>query len=201
MADTVRLLASLPLARWLAPGGLVAVWLTNKHAILPALTDPPGAGVGGGAGGVFSAWGVELVAEWVWVKVTQAGEPVFDVESAYRKPWERLLVARRRGGGGGGRGGGGESGMAQTPGTEPAQKTAVTPRVIAAVPDVHSRKPNLRALFADVLPQGFTAMEVFARNLTAGWWCWGDDVLRFQGGEWWSEEDAKREAAVDDGTL
>ncbi len=56
---------------------------------------------------------------------------------------------------------------------------------LSAVPDVHSRKPNLRQLFDEILPPGYAALEVFARNLTAGWWSWGDDVLHFQHTSHW----------------
>ena len=75
---------------------------------------------------------------------------------------------------------------------------AVKGEGIVAVPDVHSRKPNLRGVFEDagLVPQGggYEAMEVFARNLTAGWWGWGDEVLLFQRRECWvDEEEEKKE--------
>ncbi|KAG7287875.1 hypothetical protein NEMBOFW57_007392 [Staphylotrichum longicolle] len=98
------LLRQIPVASRLAPGGLVAVWVTNAPRFVDLLTRPQG--------GVFAEWDVELVGEWTWAKVTTAGEPVVAVGSAWRKPWERLLIARRRkkgaaGGDGDGRGGGG----------------------------------------------------------------------------------------------
>ncbi|GKT85444.1 MT-A70 family protein [Colletotrichum tofieldiae] len=113
-------------------------------------------------GGVLASWGLEVAAEWIWVKLTSRGEPIFDPESAWRKPWERLIIARKRG-----------------------DNRKVSQRVIAAVPDVHSRKPNLRHLFEDELPQGYLGLEIFARNLTAGWWGWGNEVLRFQEPQHW----------------
>ena len=127
--------------------------------------------------------GLELVAEWTWLKVTDRGEPVFDLDGFYRKPWERLLIARRRGESRSRNGSDGaaiESGTIQHP---------IKPRIIVAVPDVHSRKPNLRPLFGDLLQPGFSALEVFARNLTAGWWSWGDEVLRFQESRHWTSEE------------
>ena len=70
-------------------------------------------------------------------------------------------------------------------------------KVIVAVPDVHSRKPNLRGVFEDagLVPKGggYEAMEVFARNLTAGWWGWGDEVLLFQRRECWVDEEEEKE--------
>lgn len=156
--DEIRSTLSLiPIASHLAPAGLVAVWITNKASVLELLTSPRG---------VFAEWGLELVGEWTWLKVTTAGEPMVDVDSTWRKPWERLLVARKRG--------------AET-------RLPSRSRVIVSVPDLHSRKPNLRPLFDDISPPGYRGLEIFARNLTAGWWSWGDEVLKFQQPEHWVE--------------
>lgn len=151
-------LSLIPIASHLAREGLVAVWITNKASVLELLTSPRG---------MFAEWGLELVDEWTWLKVTTAGEPVVDVNSAWRKPWERLLIAKRRG-----------AGMPKLPSRR---------RVIVSVPDLHSRKPNLRSIFEDILPPGYRGLEIFARNLTAGWWSWGDEVLKFQQPEHWAE--------------
>ncbi|KDN67631.1 hypothetical protein CSUB01_07320 [Colletotrichum sublineola] len=153
LKETRALLDHIPVAAHLAEGGLVAIWVTNKATLVDLLTSPRG---------VLASWGLEVAAEWVWVKLTARGEPMFDPGSVWRKPWERLVVARRRG-----------------------DNRKVPQRVIAAVPDVHSRKPNLRHLFEDQLPRGYLGLEVFARNLTAGWWGWGDEVLRFQESRHW----------------
>ncbi|KAK1850447.1 mt-a70 family [Colletotrichum chrysophilum] len=155
LKETRLLLEQIPVGGHLADGGLVAVWVTNKPSLVDLLTSPKG---------VLSGWGLEVAAEWTWVKITSQGEPIFDTESAWRKPWERLIIARRRGGGDG---------------------RKIPQRIIAAVPDIHSRKPNLRPLFGDLLPQVFRGLEVFARHLTAGWWAWGNEVLRFQEGHHW----------------
>ncbi|KAL8372068.1 hypothetical protein RB595_001726 [Gaeumannomyces hyphopodioides] len=154
-AEIRRLLSLIPVTAHLAPDGLVAVWVTNKPAFTEVLTS------------LLDEWGLELVGEWAWLKVTSQGEPVFPVESEFRKPWEPLLVARRKG----------------SSRTLPAGWDR---RVLVAVPDVHSRKPNLRRLFQGVLQPGFCGLEVFARSLVAGWWSWGDDVLRFQHRSHWA---------------
>ena len=153
--ETRELLSLIPIPAHLAQGGLVAIWVTNKHSITELLTT---------ANGLFAAWGLELAAEWVWLKVTATGEPVVDLESTWRKPWERLLVARR-------------------PSLQKARH--VLDKVIIGVPDVHSRKPNLRSLFDPLLGQGYKGLEIFARNLTAGWWSWGDEVLFYQRHDQW----------------
>ncbi|EFY98207.1 MT-A70 domain protein [Metarhizium robertsii] len=157
--DDIRaLLTSIPISAHLASDGLVAVWITNKASIPELLTSPAG---------VFASWGVELVAEWTWLKITAAGEPLYDVESVWRKPWEKILIAK-------------PIGVPAPPGLKA--------KVIVAAPDVHSRKPNLRLLFQDVLgQQDYAGLEIFARNLTAGWWSWGDQVLHFQGQQYWEQ--------------
>ncbi|PHH59270.1 hypothetical protein CDD81_3506 [Ophiocordyceps australis] len=149
------LLLKIPVNTLLAADGLVAVWITNKHDIPSLLTSDDG---------VFAAWGLELVIEWTWLKITSTGHPLLDLDSLWRKPWERLFIAKRR--------------SFSTP-------SLLKSKIIMAVPDEHSRKPNLRAMFHDVLGTEYQGLEVFARNLTAGWWSWGSEVLRFQHAHYW----------------
>jgi len=153
--ETRDLLSLIPVQKHLARKGLVAIWTTNSHSVVEMITLP---------GGVLAEWGLELVGEWIWLKITSLGEPIVDPESTWRKPWERLLIAKRK----------------DDPLVEVLDR-----RVLVGVPDMHSRKPNLRRLFDDVLDPGYLGLEVFARNLTAGWWSWGDEVTRFQAeGSW-----------------
>ncbi|CAJ2513602.1 Uu.00g017210.m01.CDS01 [Anthostomella pinea] len=159
MDEAKDLLCQIPVASHLTPDGLVAVWVTNKAAVTDLVTAP---------GGIFTQWGLEPIGEYIWLKITSSGDPVIDVESQWRKPWERLLIARRTG--------------------SPV-KLPVTPKVMLAVPDVHSRKPNLGSLFTDVLPENYQGLEVFARNLTAGWWSWGNEALYFQQRHHWVDVD------------
>lgn len=156
LVDMRRLLLQIPLPSHLATDGLVAAWITNKHSIRDFVTSPTG---------LFAAWGLEVAAEWTWLKVATSGEPLYDVESTWRKPWEKLIIAKRIGS---------------------KKPDALKNKVIVAVPDVHSRKPNLRPLFQDVFGEGFVGLEVFARNLTAGWWSWGDQALHFQQAQHWT---------------
>ncbi|KAI1142319.1 MT-A70 family [Hypoxylon sp. FL0543] len=157
MQKARELLSQIPVASHLKPDGLVAVWVTNKVAVADLLTSHSG---------IFSEWGVEPIGEWVWLKIASSGDPIIDVESQWRKPWERLLLGRKRGS---------------------IQKAPVPTKVIMGVPDVHSRKPNLRPIFRDMLPENYNGLEVFARNLTAGWWSLGNEVLYFQQRHHWAE--------------
>ncbi|KAM7218571.1 MT-A70 domain containing protein [Rhypophila decipiens] len=161
--STKALLSLIPVASHLAPGGLVAVWVTNSPKAAELLTA---------RGGLFDDWHVDLAGEWTWLKVTATGESIVDIHATWKKPWERLLIAKKR------------SGIANSPSSS---SESITRKVIVTVPDVHSRKPNLRGLFDELLPNGYKALEVFARNLTAGWWCWGDQVLLYQHKDHWVE--------------
>ncbi|KAG6034827.1 hypothetical protein E4U19_005415 [Claviceps sp. Clav32 group G5] len=165
LAEMRTLLTSIPVADHLARDGLVAVWITNKASIPELLASPDG-------DSVFASWGVQLAAEWTWLKITADGKPLYDMASVWRKPWEKILIAKRIG--------------AQTP-------PRLRPKIIVAAPDVHSRKPNLRGLLGQILGDGdghgeaqYCGLEVFARNLTAGWWSWGDEVLHFQDRRFWA---------------
>ncbi|KAK3954614.1 MT-A70-domain-containing protein [Pseudoneurospora amorphoporcata] len=161
--DSIRdVLSQIPVASHLSEDGLVAVWVTNSARAAELLTCPQG---------IFDEWGVEPVGEWIWLKVTTGGEPIVSLDSAWRKPWERLLLARKRG----------------TAGPNVKKRSPIETKVIVTVPDLHSRKPNLRGLVADLLPLNYQALEVFARNLTAGWWSWGDQCLLFQHRSRWVE--------------
>ncbi|EAA33305.2 MT-A70-domain-containing protein [Neurospora crassa] len=173
-ADSIRdLLSQIPVASHLSEDGLVAVWVTNSARAAELLTCPKG---------IFDEWQVELIGEWIWLKVTTGGEPIVSLDCAWRKPWERLLLARKRGTG---------------PGVK--KRSPIETKVIVTVPDLHSRKPNLRGLFADLLPPDYQALEVFARNLTAGWWSWGDQCLLFQHRSRWVELVAEKEEEKEEG--
>ncbi|OTB08129.1 hypothetical protein M426DRAFT_201450 [Hypoxylon sp. CI-4A] len=163
MQEARNLLSQIPVASHLKPDGIVAVWVTNKASVTDLLTSP---------GGIFSEWDLEFVGEWIWLKITSSGDPIIDLEARWRKPWERLLLGRKRGG---------------------TSKSPILTKVIMGVPDIHSRKPNLRSLFQDLLPENYGGLEVFARNLTAGWWSWGNEVLHFQQRHHWVEIDGKEQ--------
>ncbi|RAH65192.1 MT-A70 family [Aspergillus aculeatinus CBS 121060] len=142
---------------------IAAIWITNSGKARKTAYD------------AIQGAGLTVCEEWVWVKTTTEGEPITPVGALWRKPYEILVIGRRR---------------ADLSGS-------ITRRVIAAVPDVHSRKPNLREVFEQVFfsdrsPRDkagmrYTALEVFARNLTAGWWAVGDEALKFNAEEWWVE--------------
>ncbi|KAL4998157.1 hypothetical protein BDV10DRAFT_167889 [Aspergillus recurvatus] len=140
--------------------------------------------------------GFSVCEEWVWIKTTVQGEPVTPIEGLWRKPYEVLVIGKRRP-------------ETATDFIGGAGASGVLRRAIAAVPDVHSRKPNLKSVFervfftagtvVDTEPDSdpgtgagqtvrYSALEVFARNLTAGWWACGNEVLKFNSESWWMDE-------------
>ena len=146
-------LQSLPIIEQsLHHDGLVAIWVTNKPAIQEQVVSSLG------------DLGFSLRAEWVWIKITKHGQPVYDLGGLWRKPYEKLLLFQR----------------IPTP--------ALSNKIIVAVPDLHSRKPCLKPLFERLLPHSYTALEIFARYLVSGWWSWGDEVLKFQHVDQWESD-------------
>ncbi|MCJ1426434.1 hypothetical protein MMC29_004337 [Sticta canariensis] len=151
------------LGKHLAPGGLVACWITNKeHARECALA-------------AFDSWGVDLVEEWAWLKTTVDGIPVTDVEGLWRKPYEILFFGRQ------------VDFSDEHNDLTTASQRRVVKRIIIAVPDLHSRKPCLKELVESLMPMPaeYRALEVFARTLTAGWWSWGDEAIKYNWQGYW----------------
>lgn len=150
----------------IAEGGFLACWITNKPAVRASVLSS------------FDATGIELVEEWLWLKVTIGGEPVYAIDGLWRKPYEVLLIGRRV-----------EVNSDDMALSEIVRKD-VARRLVVGVPDIHSRKPSLKNLFETVLrlPSGYRALEIFARAVTTGWWSWGDEVLKYNDKRYWIDE-------------
>jgi N6-adenosine-specific RNA methylase IME4 len=176
---------------------LAAIWITNAEKARRAAYD------------ALTSTGFRIAEEWVWVKTTVDGQPTSAVDGLWRKPYEILVIGQADY-----NGGTVHSRLAATNedsilqgddllGIDPA---GIKRRIIAAVPDLHSRKPNLKEIFERVFfmeghgnessesdemharVQSYSAMEVFARNLIAGWWSCGNEVLKFNASECWVDE-------------
>ena len=158
-----KMLLSMDIDSYLEHNALVGVWITNKEAMRTQVLGP---------GGLFETWNVGLVEEWIWVKVTTAGDPMFDIDSALRKPYEVLLLGR----------------AAPNAWTTMSHARVTRKKVIAAVPDVHSRKPCLKELLEPYMPDAkeYSALEVFSRNLVAGWTSWGNEVIKYNWNRYWA---------------
>jgi N6-adenosine-specific RNA methylase IME4 len=151
-----KMLLKMDLDNYLEHNALVGVWITNKEALREHVLGP---------GGLFETWNVGLVEEWVWIKTTTKGEPMFDMDTLMRKPYEILLLGR----------------AAPNSWTTMTHAPTIKRRVIAAVPDIHSRKPCVKELLEPYMPDpiDYSALEVFSRYLVSGWTSWGNEVLKY----------------------
>ncbi|KAI8941420.1 hypothetical protein NX059_002642 [Plenodomus lindquistii] len=158
-----RMLLKMDVDTYLEHNALVGIWITNKESLRKHVLGP---------GGLFETWNVGLVEEWLWIKTTTQGEPMFDIDGEMRKPYEVLLLGR----------------AAPNSWTKMKHKDAVRRRVIAAVPDIHSRKPCLKGLFESLglVPREYSALEVFSRYLVKGWTAWGNEVIKFNWEHYWT---------------
>ena len=158
-----KMLVGLDIDNYLEHNALVGIWITNKDAMRHHVLGP---------GGLFEKWNVGLIEEWIWVKTTIHGEPMFDMDSTLRKPYEILLLGR----------------AAPNSWTTMAAAPTIKKRVIVAVPDVHSRKPCLKELLEPYMPDvdDYSALEVFSRYLVSGWTSWGNEVLKYNASQYWA---------------
>jgi N6-adenosine-specific RNA methylase IME4 len=90
---------------------------------------------------------------------------MFDMDTLMRKPYEILLLGR----------------AAPNSWTTMTHAPTIKRRVIAAVPDIHSRKPCVKELLEPYMPDpiDYSALEVFSRYLVSGWTSWGNEVLKY----------------------
>ncbi|KAI4137960.1 MAG: hypothetical protein L6R39_007025 [Caloplaca ligustica] len=148
----------------IAPGGLIACWITNKHAVRETALR------------AFKTWNVGLVEEWAWLKTTVHGDPIGAIDGIVRRPYETLLIGRA-------------ADVTNQNFEVPVADEPVRYRLIIGVPDLHSRKPSLKALIEPMMEDNsnYRALEIFARNLTAGWWSWGDEVLKYNEKSHWTK--------------
>ncbi|KAI4206758.1 MAG: hypothetical protein LQ346_000947 [Caloplaca aetnensis] len=149
----------------IAPGGVVACWITNKQSVRDSALQ------------AFETWDVELVEEWAWLKTTVHGDPICAIDGLMRRPYEILLIGRHM-----------DLAIAQEDNLATGGPKKY--RLIVGVPDLHSRKPCLKTLIEPMMKNSssYRALEIFARNLTAGWWSWGDEVLKYNRGRYWTKD-------------
>jgi N6-adenosine-specific RNA methylase IME4 len=159
-----KMLLRMDIDNYLEHNALVGIWITNKSTLRDHVLGP---------GGLFETWNVGLIEEWIWIKTTTNGEPMFDIDDAMRKPYEVLLLGR----------------AAPNAWTTMTHMLNPRKRVIAAVPDIHSRKPCLKELLEPYMPDStdYNALEVFARYLVAGWTSWGNEVLKYNSSIYWAK--------------
>ena len=162
--DPMRVLGSM-LGMHIAPGALVACWITNKASVRDAALQ------------AFESWGIEWVEEWAWLKVTIHGEPICDLDGSMRRPYEILLIGKA-------------VDVTLDRSDNSTSPKSTTKRLIVGVPDLHSRKPCLKEIIEPMMMhrRSYRALEIFARNLTAGWWSWGNEVLKYNWTGYWTAD-------------
>ncbi|KAI4136233.1 MAG: hypothetical protein LQ341_005762 [Variospora aurantia] len=156
------------LGKHLAPKGLVACWITNKRSTRDTALQ------------LFESWHVVMLEAWAWLKTTVHGDPICALDGIVRRPYETLLIGR-------------QVDLAGDRSDDPALNELIKHRVMVGVPDLHSRKPCVKTLIEPMMKDSsnYRALEVFARNLTAGWWSWGDEVLQYNWEKYWTENEPR----------
>lgn len=166
ISEIENLLLTIPIRHQQAANAIMAIWITNKPKIRSLVLR------------LFDQWGLSVIEEWIWLKITVSGEPIFPFTSLWRKPYELLLIGRK-----------------VAIATATFTHSNVKRRVLVGVPDLHSRKPNLKGLLEKEFgfePGKYTGLEIFARNSTSGWWSWGFEALMFQEVRFWKNFDDKK---------
>lgn len=146
----------LPVQMLCATGCVVVTWVTNRPSHLRFVREE-----------LYPHWGVKLLAEWLWVKVTQKGELVFPLDSPHKKPYEALLLGRV---------------CANSDDTTRSELCEIPDqRLIISVPSaLHSQKPALSAVLKPYIRPNAKCLEMFARSLQPDWTSWGNEVIKFQ---------------------
>ncbi|XP_011606311.2 methyltransferase-like protein 4 [Takifugu rubripes] len=151
-------LKRLPIPLLACPNCLVVTWVTNRSSHLRFICDE-----------LYPHWGVQVVAQWFWVKVTTSGQFVFPLDSPHKKPYEVLVLGRYR------------CSPENTRSLETSEVPVEDQRLIVSVPSaLHSQKPSLTDVLKPYVGSEPTCLELFARSLLPGWTSWGNEVLKFQ---------------------
>ncbi|KAK3546285.1 hypothetical protein QTP70_025717 [Hemibagrus guttatus] len=157
----------LPVPALSAAGCVVVTWVTNRPRHLRFVREE-----------LYPHWGVKLLAEWLWVKVTRKGELVFPLDSPHKKPYEVLLLGRF---------------CANSDNTTRSEVCEIPDqRLIISVPSaLHSQKPALSAVLKPYIRPNAKCLEMFARSLQPDWTSWGNEVIKFQHHSYFTTESVK----------
>ncbi|KAF6166579.1 hypothetical protein GIB67_005441 [Kingdonia uniflora] len=154
-----RHLLSIPIKQLThTDGALVALWVTNREKLRMFIEKE-----------LFPMWGVSYTTLLYWLKVKPDGSLIGELDLFHHRPYECLLL-----------------GYSHREGVncEPLQtfKDLRRNQVIISVPGDYSRKPPIGKLLSDYAPglKPARCIELFARELLAGWTSWGNEPLHFQ---------------------
>ncbi|TRY59009.1 hypothetical protein DNTS_012398 [Danionella cerebrum] len=158
-------LKQLPVPLLAAPGCLVVSWVTNRAKHRQFIKEE-----------LYPLWGIEVMAEWFWVKVTRSGEFVFPLDSQHKKPYEVLILGKL-------------NSCREVEESSSAVNTLPDQKLLLSVPStLHSHKPSLSAVLKPYIPEHPRCLELFARSLQADWSCWGNEVIKLQHCQYFTRE-------------
>ncbi|CAI9116678.1 OLC1v1017890C1 [Oldenlandia corymbosa var. corymbosa] len=156
---------SLPIKQLTHTGGaLVALWVTNREKLRRFIESE-----------LFPAWGLRYAATFYWLKIKADGSLIGELDLFHHRPYECLLLGYSIQQ---------DADIGKLPGHKPLPNN----QVFISVPGDYSRKPPLGDMLLEYAPScGDTrCLELFARELSAGRCCWGNETLRFQDRKYFS---------------
>lgn len=109
---------------------------------------------------VLEAWGFAFVTAGTWMKTTRNGKMQWGPGYRLRSTNEPYLI--------------GSIG-------KPLKGSASVPSGFGALAREHSRKPDLAYRHAEMMAPGAWALDLFSREVRAGWDNFGDEIGKFEG--------------------
>ncbi|OWM74497.1 hypothetical protein CDL15_Pgr004000 [Punica granatum] len=139
-------------------GALVALWVTNREKLRTFVEKE-----------LFPSWGVRHVATFHWLKVKADGSLICDLDLFHHRPYESLLLGYC-------------DGKIVDSEKLPKGRDIHDNQVMISVPGDYSRKPPIEDLVLELVPglKPPRCIELFAREMRAGWLSWGNEPLYFQ---------------------
>ncbi|KAK4434492.1 Methyltransferase-like protein 2 [Sesamum alatum] len=139
-------------------GALVALWVTNREKLRNFVENE-----------LFPKWGVKYATTFYWLKVKADGSLISELDLFHHRPYECLLLGFSHG---------------KEMNSEQLLRLNHIPdnQVFISVPGDYSRKPPIGEFLLDYVP-GFKparCIELFSREMIAGWTSWGNEPLHFQ---------------------
>ncbi|KAL6521964.1 hypothetical protein OROMI_031841 [Orobanche minor] len=154
-----RYFLSLPIKQLThSKGALVALWVTNREKLRNFVENE-----------LFPKWGVKHAAAFYWLKVKADGFLISELDLFHHRPYECLLLGFSPG---------------KEMNAEQLMRLKHVPdnQVFISVPGDYSRKPPIGELLLDYVPglNPARCIELFSREMIAGWTSWGNEPLHFQ---------------------
>lgn len=153
-----RTFLSLPIRKLThSAGALVALWVTNREKLRSFVEKE-----------LFPAWGVTYMASFHWLKVKADGLLIGDLDLFHHRPYECLLL--------------GYSGEKENASNLLRLNDIPNNLVFMSVPGDYSRKPPIGELLVEYVwgTKHVRCIELFSREVLAGWTSWGNEPLLFQ---------------------